>query len=585
MCDEGHKLKNPGTLVFKCVASLPASRRLVLSGTPVQNNLGELWALLSLTAPGLLGCSATFRDAFERPIATGQSRNACARERAAGAAAAAALRRVISPALLRREKAALFGTGAPPPAPPPAPAPEVAPCEAPIVDEFSFDAPLHGGGCAGGACTPALPLAPLLPHGLAAAPAPSMGAKTEVVVWLRLTPLQARLYGAFASRPDARAAIAGPSPLAALAVLRKIVDHPGLLPADHFSLLSSCAAAAGAHAHADADAAIPGAPPPPCAPCAASDPSASSKASFVLQYVVSAAAAGHRTLLFSQSTKLLDALQASFETAGVPLLRIDGAVPAAERAARVARFQAQAGVSRTPSSSPPDIPLFLLSSGVGALGLTLTAADRVVMYDASWNPAADAQAVDRAYRLGRAFVLRAQCAADAALSFSPQHPAPSRALRHLTRDVPLPLPSPQRRGTWSCFASSRAARSKKKCIAPRWPRPPSRWAPHRPGDPAPTMMEAEAAARPTWRATFARPTCAGCSSSTPSPRAPPPAPPRTRSPPATGASTGRGWVQESTNPFCRILLSLQPPTTERCSPSPTTRRRARGRTRRGLGGR
>ena len=72
------------------------------------------------------------------------------------------------------------------------------------------------------------------------------------------------------------------------------------------------------------------------------------------------------------------------------LVRIDGQVPPEERHARVERFQ-----------SDPDIPLALLTSQVGGLGLTLTAADRVVIYDPAWNPAADSQSVDRAYRIGQ----------------------------------------------------------------------------------------------------------------------------------------------------------------------------------------
>ena len=99
---------------------------------------------------------------------------------------------------------------------------------------------------------------------------------------------------------------------------------------------------------------------------------------------------GHRTLVFSQSRAMLDVLERAANADGHSLVRIDGKVPADERHARVERFQ-----------SDPSIKLALLTSQVGGLGLTLTAADRVVIYDPAWNPAADSQSVDRAYRIGQ----------------------------------------------------------------------------------------------------------------------------------------------------------------------------------------
>ena len=99
---------------------------------------------------------------------------------------------------------------------------------------------------------------------------------------------------------------------------------------------------------------------------------------------------GHRTLVFSQSRAMLDVLERAADADGHSLVRIDGKVPADERHARVERFQ-----------SDPSIKLALLTSQVGGLGLTLTAADRVVIYDPAWNPAADSQSVDRAYRIGQ----------------------------------------------------------------------------------------------------------------------------------------------------------------------------------------
>jgi SNF2 family DNA or RNA helicase len=227
-------------------------------------------------------------------------------------------------------------------------------------------------------------------------PTPSaLGHKSDMIVWLRLTQPQRRLYAAFLGSSSVAAALNKTgSALAALTVLKKICDHPGLL--------SHNAAAEIARGRPLASVLAGGASLPACdddasadgdsggAPAGASDPAASCKTAFVLSLVGSVAAEGHRVLVFSQSRAMLDGIQAAAEAAGWRFCRIDGSVPAAERARRVAAFQ-----------SDDSISLFLLTSAVGGVGLTLTGADRVVVLDPSWNPAADAQAVDRAYRMGQ----------------------------------------------------------------------------------------------------------------------------------------------------------------------------------------
>ena len=100
---------------------------------------------------------------------------------------------------------------------------------------------------------------------------------------------------------------------------------------------------------------------------------------------------GHRTLVFSRSTKTLDLVQRLASALSLGHERIDGSVPPAEREVRRARFQAPGATT----------PLFLLTTTAAGVGLNLTAADRVIVVDPSWNPAADAQAVDRCYRLGQ----------------------------------------------------------------------------------------------------------------------------------------------------------------------------------------
>ena len=85
VCDEGHKLKNPNAQLPRKVRTLPSSHRLIITGTPIQNHLAELWALYDLCCPGLLGDEAEFRREYSKKIAAGQSRDATQRQRSAGA--------------------------------------------------------------------------------------------------------------------------------------------------------------------------------------------------------------------------------------------------------------------------------------------------------------------------------------------------------------------------------------------------------------------------------------------------------------------------------------------------------------------
>ncbi|MFI5335947.1 MAG: DEAD/DEAH box helicase, partial [Opitutales bacterium] len=99
---------------------------------------------------------------------------------------------------------------------------------------------------------------------------------------------------------------------------------------------------------------------------------------------------GHRMLVFSQFTSLLALLSAELEAQGVDYCYLDGTMPPRARQAAVDRFQ-----------GGDTVPVFLLSLKAGGTGLNLTGADVVVHYDPWWNPAAEAQATDRAHRIGQ----------------------------------------------------------------------------------------------------------------------------------------------------------------------------------------
>ena len=103
VCDEGHKLKNPSAQLPQKVRTLPSLHRLIITGTPIQNHLAELWALYDLCCPGLLGDEVEFRREYAKKIAAGQSRDATERQRSAGARASIELRRACGPLMLRRE--------------------------------------------------------------------------------------------------------------------------------------------------------------------------------------------------------------------------------------------------------------------------------------------------------------------------------------------------------------------------------------------------------------------------------------------------------------------------------------------------
>jgi SNF2 family DNA or RNA helicase len=96
---------------------------------------------------------------------------------------------------------------------------------------------------------------------------------------------------------------------------------------------------------------------------------------------------GRRILLFSQFTSMLDLIEEEVEAAKIPFVRLDGSTK--DRSTPVKRFQ------------DGEVPLFLISLKAGGTGLNLTAADTIVIYDPWWNPAVEAQAIDRAHRIGQ----------------------------------------------------------------------------------------------------------------------------------------------------------------------------------------
>ncbi|KAJ4715246.1 Chromatin remodeling 24 [Melia azedarach] len=333
--DEGHLIKNPSTQRAKSLLEIPSAHRIIISGTPIQNNLKELWALFNFCCPELLGDHKWFKEKYELPILRGNDKHASDREKRIGSAVAKELRERIQPYFLRRLKNEVFRE-----------------------DDATISAKLSK--------------------------------KNEIIVWLKLTSCQRQLYEAFLNSELVLSAFDG-SPLAALTILKKICDHPLLLTKraaedvlDGMDSMLNPEAAGLAEKLAMHIVDV-----------AEEDDfqeqhdNISCKISFILSLLGKLIPAGHNVLIFSQTRKMLNLIQESIASK-YKFLRIDGTTKASDRVKIVDDFQ-EGDVA----------PIFLLTSQVGGLGLTLTKADRVIVVDPAWNPSTDNQSVDRAYRIGQ----------------------------------------------------------------------------------------------------------------------------------------------------------------------------------------
>ncbi|KAK7358796.1 hypothetical protein VNO77_00735 [Canavalia gladiata] len=333
--DEGHLIKNPSTQRAKSLLEIPSAHRIIISGTPLQNNLKELWALFNFCCPELLGDKKWFKERFETPILRGNEKNASDRDKRVGSSVAKELRDRIQPYFLRRLKS----------------------------EVFSQD------------------------DGKTAA---KLSQKQEIIVWLRLTSVQRHLYEAFLRSEIVLSAFDG-SPLAALTILKKICDHPLLLTKraaeDVLEGMDSILKPEEANVAEKLAMHI--------ADVADTDKfkdeqDISCKISFIMSLLDNLIPEGHNVLIFSQTRKMLNLIQECLISKGYDFLRIDGTTKASDRLRIVNEFQEGVGA-----------PIFLLTSQVGGLGLTLTRADRVIVADPAWNPSMDNQSVDRAYRIGQ----------------------------------------------------------------------------------------------------------------------------------------------------------------------------------------
>ncbi|XP_026530396.1 DNA excision repair protein ERCC-6-like [Notechis scutatus] len=354
--DEAHKIKTPSAKTTKSVHAIPSKNRILLTGTPVQNNLKELWALFDFACQGsLLGTVKTFRMEYENPITRARAKDATPGEKALGLKISENLMSIIKPYFLRRTKDELQ------------------------KKKKKLELPNH------------LPenqskdVAPVMP---------SLPRKNEFIVWVFLAPVQEEIYRNFISLDHIKDLLLSTrSPLAELNILKKLCDHPRLL-SNRACRQLGLEASNYSEEEVGEDEPRHELPDMKRSIEHVSDEmliQESGKLSVLVALLERLQYEGHRTLVFSLSRKMLDIIEQVLTHRGFKLMRIDGTVTQlAEREKRIGMFQKGA-----------DYSVFLLTTQVGGIGLTLTAASRVVIFDPSWNPATDAQAVDRAYRIGQ----------------------------------------------------------------------------------------------------------------------------------------------------------------------------------------
>ena len=294
--DEAQRLKNDGTQAFGVASKLHGISKLLLTGTPLQNNFHELWSLVNFMYPDVFDTS----DVFDSVSNTDRDRSVmqCAHN-------------LLKPLMLRRLKTDVELTLPP---------------------------------------------------------------KTETKVFLPMSKMQHHWYKGLLSREsDALAAKEGAAAASGnvwkrlqslLMQLRKCCNHPFLFPAaeEEFEAL-------------DDEALI----------------MSSSKMIVLDKLLARLKPDGHKVLIFSQFTKMLDLLEEYCRFRGHRYLRLDGGTTAARRQYEVNLFNKETSTYF----------VYLISTRAGGLGITLTAADTVILYDSDWNPTADLQAQDRAHRIGQ----------------------------------------------------------------------------------------------------------------------------------------------------------------------------------------
>ncbi|KAG6903183.1 hypothetical protein C0995_002726 [Termitomyces sp. Mi166 len=341
--DEGHVIKNAKTKLTKAVKCIRAQHRLILSGTPIQNNVLELWSLFDFLMPGFLGTEASFNERFSKPILS--NRDGKAKSGEAAALALEALHKQVLPFLLRRLKEDVLNDLPPK-----------------IIQDYYCE------------------LSDLQKH-----------------LYDDFSQSKARI----SAENAVQAGQAGHQHVfQSLQYLRKLCNHPALVLNKDKEAINVALAHVGGTAEDLSD--IQHAPkllalrqlltdcgigvPPTVQDSGKSeliDTMDNNTNTF----------SQHRVLIFCQMKQMLDIIENDLFKKLMPTvtyMRLDGNTESSKRHAVVQTF-----------NSDPSIDCLLLTTHVGGLGLTLTGADTVIFVEHDWNPMKDLQAMDRAHRIGQ----------------------------------------------------------------------------------------------------------------------------------------------------------------------------------------
>ncbi|KAK0183900.1 SNF2 superfamily chromatin remodeling protein [Armillaria mellea] len=348
--DEGHVIKNAKTKLTKAVKSVRAQHRLILSGTPIQNNVLELWSLFDFLMPGFLGTEASFNERFGKPILS--NRDGKAKTGEAAALALEALHKQVLPFLLRRLKEDVLND-----LPPKIIQDyycELSDLQKHLYDDFSQSQARHNAEDAIQATDPAK-------------------GKGQQHVFQSLQYLRKLCNHPALVLKDKEAIVDALAKVSSQARSLEDIQHaPKLLALRQ--LLTDCGIGGGATTTVTADQ----------GKSELIDAASDAGASTFSQ---------HRVLIFCQMKQMLDIIETDLFKQHMPsvtYMRLDGGTDPGKRHAIVQTF-----------NSDPSIDCLLLTTHVGGLGLTLTGADTVIFVEHDWNPMKDLQAMDRAHRIGQ----------------------------------------------------------------------------------------------------------------------------------------------------------------------------------------
>ncbi|XP_050515682.1 TATA-binding protein-associated factor 172 isoform X1 [Diabrotica virgifera virgifera] len=337
--DEGHVIKNGKTRTSVAIKALVANHRLILSGTPIQNNVLELWSLFDFLMPGFLGTEKQFTARYSRPILASRDPKCSPKEQEAGVLAMEALHRQVLPFLLRRMK-----------------------------EDVLDDLP----------------------------------PKITQDYYCELSPLQEQLYEDFSksqahqtlqesiSASGSSGSIHNTHIFQALRYLQNVCNHPKLVlnaTHPHYQQINAKLQEKNSRLEDISHSAkLPALKQllQDCGIGVNDNPDKESTDIVINQ---------HRALVFCQLKAMLDIIEEDLfkkNMPGVSYLRLDGSIPPIHRHSVVTRF-----------NNDPSIDVLLLTTQVGGLGLNLTGADTVIFVEHDWNPMKDLQAMDRAHRIGQ----------------------------------------------------------------------------------------------------------------------------------------------------------------------------------------